>query len=117
MVAASPTRPRVVVGLLRTLQPPANIGRPLRDEGWHQRAIREDQQAAGLLPPEPRGGPIHHGARAHADRAYRDWKAAIDDLWADEYEALLVEQAACARQEEDACRQKLLEAQAAHARQ
>ena len=34
------------------------------------------------------------GARARADRAYRDWKAAIDDLWGDKYEALLVEQAA-----------------------
>jgi len=36
-----------------------------------------------------------------------DWKAAIDDLWADEYEALLVEQAARARQEEAAHRQRL----------
>ncbi len=40
--------------------PPANVGRPLRDEEWHQRAIREDQQSAGLLPPEYAWGPILH---------------------------------------------------------
>ncbi len=61
--------------------------------------------------------PILHGARARADRAYRDWEAVVDDLWEDEYKALLVEQAARARQEEDARRQKLLDAQAARARQ
>jgi hypothetical protein len=58
MVAASPTHPRVVVRLLRTLQPPPldAFGRPLRIEDWHQRAFREDQQASGLLPPGPHGG-------------------------------------------------------------
>ncbi len=97
--------------------PPTNVGRPLRDKEWHQRAIREDQQSAGLLPPGPRGGPILHGARARADRAYRDWKVVVDDLWADEYEALLVEQAARARQEEAACSQRLLDEHADIARQ
>ncbi len=42
-------------------------------------------------------------------RAYRDWKAVVDDLWADKYEALLVEQSARARQEEAARRQRLLD--------
>jgi len=46
-----------------------------------------------------------------------DWKAAIDDLWADEYEALLVEQAARACQEEAAHRQRLLNEHAVRARQ
>jgi hypothetical protein len=70
-----------------------------------------------LLPPEPRGGPILHGARAHAYRAYKNWKAAIDDLWGDEYEALLVKQAACARQSEAAHHQRLLDEHTARARQ
>ncbi len=69
-----------------------------------------------MLPPQY-GGPILLGARACADCAYRDWKAVVDYLWEDEYEALLIEQAACACQEEDARRQKLLDAQAARARQ
>ncbi len=99
--------------------PPANVGRHLCDERWLQRAIREDQQAAGLLPPVQPGGPIHLGARARAERAYRDWKAAINDLWEDEHHrlCLIEEQAACARQEENACRQTLLDAQAARAHQ
>ncbi len=66
---------------------------------------------------EATGGPILHGAHARADRTYRDWKAAINDLWADEYEALLVEQAARAHQEEAAHHQRLLNEHAAHARQ
>ena len=49
-----------------------------------------------MLPPQY-GVPILYGARARADHAYRDWKAVVDDLWEDEYEALLVEQAARAR--------------------
>ena len=48
--------------------------------------------------------------------AYRDWKAAINNLWADEYEALLVEQAAHARQEEAARRHWLLDEHATRAR-
>jgi hypothetical protein len=97
--------------------PPANVGRPLRDEEWHQRAIHEDQQAAGLLPPGPHGGPILHGARARAHRAYSDWKASIDDLLADKYETFLVEQSARARQEEATRRQRLLDEHTARASQ
>ncbi len=41
--------------------PPASVGRPLRDEEWLQRAFREDHQAAGLLPMALLGGPILHG--------------------------------------------------------
>ena len=98
---------------------PDTFGRPIRDEDWHQRAICEDQQAAGLLPPEPLGGPILLGARAHAERAYRDWKRAIDELWADEHHRLCLveEQAARACQEEAARRRQLVDEQAARARQ
>ena len=93
------------------------FGRPLRIEDWHQRAIREDQQASGLLPPGPRGGPILHGWYARAERAYKDWKGAIDDMWADEHHRLVKEQAARARQEEAARRTQLLHEQDARARQ
>jgi len=98
---------------------PDTFGRPICNEDWLQRAICEDQQAAGLLPPAPLGGGILLGAGACADRAYRDWKRAIDELWADKHHRLWLveEQAACARQEEDARRQKLLDVQAARARQ
>ncbi len=50
--------------------PPAYAGRPLRNVEWLQRALREDRQAAGLLPPESPGGPILLRARARAERAY-----------------------------------------------
>ncbi len=95
----------------------ANVGCPLHDEEWHQRAIHEDQQAAALLPPGPRGGGPLLGACACADCAYRDWKEAVNVLWEDEYEALLKEPAARARHEEAARRQQLLDEQAARARQ
>jgi len=102
-----PRAPQWLFDYYKRYNPPANIGRLLRDEEfWHQRAIREDQQAAELLPPGTPGGPILHGARTHEDRAFMDWKAAIDDLWADEYEALLVEQAARAHQDEAAHSQR-----------
>jgi hypothetical protein len=102
----------------RSYNPPANVGRPPPYEEWLQRAIREDQEAAGLLPPEqPYWGPLLHEARACTDCAYRDWKAAIDDLWGDKYEALLVMQAASARQNEAAHRQWLLDEHTARARQ
>jgi hypothetical protein len=62
-----------------------------------------------------------HGARAHADRAYRDWKAAIDDLWADRNEVLLVaaraRQREAARQEAARAAHRLLHEQADCARQ
>jgi hypothetical protein len=74
---------------------------PLRDEEWLQRAFREDEQAAGILPPDPPGGPILLGARARAERAYLDWRWTVDALWEDERRCrqLLDEQAARARQE------------------
>ena len=93
------------------------FGRPLRIEDWQQRAIREDQEAAGLLPPGPVGGPILLGAYARADRAYKDWKGAIDELWACEHHRLVEEQAARARKEEAARRTQLLHEQDARARQ
>jgi hypothetical protein len=98
--------------------PPASIGRPLRYEEWHQCAVREDRQAAGLLPPSPPGGPIRLGAYARAERAYQDWKGEINDLWEDERhrQQLVNEQAARACREEAACRQQLLDEHAARAR-
>ena len=101
-----------------TTPPPLDtFGRPLRIKDWHQQAIRKDQQAAGLLPPGPQGGPILHGCYARAERAYTDWKGAINDLWADEHHRLVKEQAARARQEEAARRIQLLNEQDARARQ
>ena len=84
-----PHAPEWLFDYYECYNPLANVGRPLRDKEWHQQAIRKDQQAAGLLPPGPRGGPILHGAHPCVNRAYRDWKAAINDLWADKYEVLL----------------------------
>ena len=78
--------------------PPDTFGRPIRDEDWLQRAICEDQQGARLLLLVP---------LAHADRTYRDWKRAIDKMWADEQHCLCLikeERAARACQEEAACR-------------
>ncbi len=113
-----PRAPECLFDYYKRYNPLANVGQLLRDkECWHQRAIHEDQQAAGLLPPGTPGGPILHGARDPVDRAYMDWKAAIDDLWADEYQALLVEQATCARQEEAAHCQRLLDKHAVRSRQ
>ena len=85
---------------------------------WIPRAIREDKQSAGLLPPKG-GGPLHK-ACARADRAYRDWKMAVNKLWADEHHrlCLVAEQASRACQEEEAARyRQLLNEQAARARQ
>ncbi len=113
-----PRAPNWLFAYYEAYNPPANVGRPLQDEEWHQRAFRKDQQAAGLLPPAPRGGGILHGARARTERAYKDWKWAINNLWADERhrQQLLNEQAACARQEAAAARARQ-EAAAARARQ
>jgi hypothetical protein len=101
-----PRAPNWLFAYYEAYNPPANVGRPLQNEEWHQRAFHEDQQAAGLLPPAPRGGPILHGACACTERAYKDWKWAIDNLWADEHhcQPLLNEQAARARQEAAAAR-------------
>jgi hypothetical protein len=113
-----PRAPDWVFDYYKHYNPPAGVGHPLCDEEWHQRAFHENQQAIGLLPPAPWGGPILHGARARAERAYKDWKWAIDDLWADKHhcQQLLEEQAACARQEAAAARAHQ-EATAACARQ
>ena len=101
-----PRAPEWLFDYYEHYNPSPLFGQPPRDENWHQRAIREDQQAAGLLPPRPAGGAILIGFHARADRAYRDWKRAIDELWADEYQRLcLVEaQADRARREEEAAR-------------
>ncbi len=69
-----PPAPDWVFDVYQKFNPPADVGCPLRDEEWLQRAFREDEQAAGILPPDPPGGPILLGARAHAERAYLDWK-------------------------------------------
>jgi hypothetical protein len=98
--------------------PPDTFGRPLRGEEWLQRALHEDQQAAGLLPPAPLGGPILAplggailiGARARVDSAYRDWKGAINELWADKHHRLCLVEEEAAR-----ARQELLTEQAARA--
>jgi hypothetical protein len=105
-----PRAPEWLFDYYERYNPPANVGRPLRDEEWFHQAFREDHQAAGLLPPGTPGGPILRGARARAERAYRECNAATDDLWEAEYEA------ACARQEEAARRQRLLDEHTACAR-
>jgi hypothetical protein len=94
-----PRAPKWLFDYYRSYNPPANVCRPPSYKELLQRAIREDQEAAGLLPPEqPYWGPLLHEAHACTDRAYRDWKAAIDDLWADEYAAHARQEAACAAQ-------------------
>ncbi len=101
-----PRAPDWVFNVYRKFNPPADAGRPLRDEEWLQRAFRNDEQAAGILPPDPPGGPILLGARARAERAYLDWRWMVDALWEDECrcQQLLNKHAACARQEAaDAC--------------
>jgi hypothetical protein len=85
---------------------PANVGRPLCNEEWLQRALCEDQQAAGLLPPKSPGGPILHGARAHAEHAYRDWKWTADDLWEDEHHRLQMAARQCHLNEETTCQRQ-----------
>jgi hypothetical protein len=79
-----PRAPSWLFAHYQAYNPPPDVGPPFPWEEWHQRAFRKDQQAAGLLPPAPLGGPILHGARARAERAYKDWKWAIDGLWEDE---------------------------------
>jgi hypothetical protein len=92
--------------------PPANVGRPLHDEEWHQRAFRKDKQAAGILPPDPPGGPILLGVRAFAADAFRAWKSRVDDLWEDKRHRLQT----AARQrhlDEETARQWLLDEETA----
>jgi hypothetical protein len=70
-----------VIDDYQKFNPPADVGRPLRNEEWLQQALREHQQAAGLLPPKFPGGPIHLGAHTRAECTYQDWKWAVDKLW------------------------------------
>ncbi len=75
--------------------PPANVVCLLCNEEWLQRALREDQQAASLLPPKLPGGPILLGARAHTECTYKDWKWAVNKLWEHKHHRL--QTAACQR--------------------
>jgi hypothetical protein len=112
-----PCAPDWVFDYYEHYNPPAGVGRPLCNEEWHQRAVHKDQQTAGLLPPSSPGGPILHGARTRLERAYHDWKRAIDNLWADERHRLFLldEEAARARNQEAARRQQLLDEEATRA--
>jgi hypothetical protein len=128
-----PRAPDWVFDIYQKFNPPADVGCPLRDKEWLQRAFCEDKQAAGILPPDPPGGPILLGARARAERAYLDWKWTVATLWEDERHCLqtaarqrhLDKETACQRQaaaaarvrQEAACCQQLLDEQATHARQ
>ncbi len=76
-----PRAPDWVFNDFQKFNPPADVGRPFCNEEWLQGALREDQQATGLLPPKLPGGPILLGARAHAERAYQDWKWVVDEPW------------------------------------
>jgi hypothetical protein len=105
------------------LQPPPRAPDWVCDapDNWIGRALRKDQQAAGLLPPKSPGGGILHGAHTRAERAYRDWKWAVDKLWEDKRHHLqtaahqrhLDEKTARQRQEANQ-RQQLLDERAAH---
>ncbi len=101
-----PRAPDWVIANYLKFNPPADVGHPLRDEEWLQRALRENQQATGLLPPKSPRGPILHVARARAEHAYRDWKWAVDNLWEDEHHRLQM-----------ATRQLHLDKETAHQRQ
>jgi hypothetical protein len=98
-----PCAPDQVFDDFQKFNPPANVGRPLRDEEWLQQAFREDAQAAGILPLDPPGGPILHGACARAEHPFWDWKWAVDDLWEDKRHHL-----------QTAARQRLLNKETAH---
>jgi hypothetical protein len=98
-----PRTPDWVIADYLKFNSPANVGHPLCNEEWLQRALHEDQQAAGLLPPKLPGGPILHGARARTEHAYQDWKWAVDNLWEDKRHCL-----------QTAARQCLLDERAAH---
>jgi hypothetical protein len=119
-----PCAPDWVFDDYQKFNPPANVGHPLCEEEWLQRAFRKDAQAAGILPPDPPGGPILHGARARAEHAYRDLKWAVNDLWEDKCHHLQTAARQChldketARQCQEANRcQQLLDEHAAHERQ
>jgi hypothetical protein len=57
-----PRAPKWLFDYYRSYNPPANVGRPPPYKEWLQRAIHEDQEAAGLLPLEqPYWGPLLRG--------------------------------------------------------
>jgi hypothetical protein len=128
-----PLAPNWVFDVYQKFNPPANVGRPLCDEEWLQQAFCKDKQAAGILPPDPPGGPILLGSRACAERAYLDWKWMVNALWEDECHRLQMaarqrhldeettrqrQAAAAARARQEAARrQQLLDKQAARTRQ
>ena len=126
VVAASPRAPSWLFAHYQAYNLPPNVGPPLPWEEWHQRAFCEDQQAAGLLPLAPLGGPILHGACARAERAYLDWRWTVDALWehkrrarqeAADARARQEAAIASARQEDERHHRQLLDEQAARARQ
>jgi hypothetical protein len=63
----------------------------------------KDQQATSLLPPKLPGGPILLGACTCAERAYQDWKWAVNKLWEHKHHRL-----------QTAARQRLLDEHATH---
>ena len=119
-----PRAPNWVFDDYQKFNPPVNVGCPLHDKKWLQRAFRKDAQAAGILPPDPTGGLILHGACARAEHAYRDWKWAVDNLWEDKGHHLqtaarqrhLNKETARQHQEANCC-QQLLDEHAAYERQ
>jgi hypothetical protein len=110
----SPRAPDWVFNDYQKFNPPANVGCPLRDKEWHQRAFCKDTQAAGILPPDPPGGPILHRACARTEHAYRDWKWTVNDLWEDERHRLHMAVRQC---QEANCCQQLLDERAAYKNQ
>jgi hypothetical protein len=116
-----PRAPDWVFNDFQKFYPPANVGRPFCNEEWLQRALCEDQQAAGLLPLKLPGGAILLGACARAECTYQVWKWTVDALWEDERHHLqtaarqrhIDEQAACKQQEAAHC-QRLLDERAAN---
>ncbi len=92
-----PRAPDWVFGDFQKFNPPADVGPPFCNKERLQQALREDQQAASLLLLKLPGGPILLGARARAERAYQDWKWAVEALWEDERHRLQLQTAACQR--------------------
>ncbi len=90
------------------MQPPPSAPDWVRNapDGWISRALRKDQQAAGLLPPSPLGGPILTGSRARQEAANLHWKRDMDELRENKRHGLQM-----------VARQRLLDEQAVHQRQ
>jgi hypothetical protein len=107
-----PRAPDWVFEDYQKFNPPANVGRPLCDKEWHQRAFCEDKQAAGILPPDPPGGPILLGARAFLEDVYRAWKWRVNNLWEDERHCLQTAARQC-HLNEKSTRQRLLDKETA----